>query len=174
MSDSPVQNESPPGPDRRRFISGSSLAMVAGLAGSYGTLGAMAGRYLYLYPAGSYAKAWLFVSDLEGMPKGEAINFVTPTGARVVIARKDENGTADDFVALASICPHLGCQVHWEPQNNRFFCPCHNGVFDPDGAPVSGPPASAGQSLARYPLDVRNGLLFIEVPVEGLRSPKEA
>jgi len=61
------------------------------------------------------------------------------------------------------VCPHLGCQVHWEPQNDRFFCPCHNGVFSPDGVATAGPPAEAGQSLLEYPLKVEGNLLFIEV-----------
>ena len=71
-----------------------------------------------------------------------------------------------DFVAFSSICPHLGCQVNWELQNDRFFCPCHNGVFDRDGNATGGPPAAAGQRLPRYPLKIENGLLFIEVQLE--------
>ena len=39
--------------------------------------------------------------------------------------------------------------------------------------PADGPPADAGQSLVKYPLRVDNGLLFIEVPLEGLTSPEE-
>ena len=70
---------------------------------------------------------------------------------------------AEAFAALSSVCPHLGCQVHWQPQNDRFFCPCHNGVFAPDGTGIGGPPGDAGQSLPRYPLKLENGLLFIEV-----------
>jgi cytochrome b6-f complex iron-sulfur subunit len=69
-----------------------------------------------------------------------------------------------DFTALSSICPHLGCRVHWEPENKRFFCPYHNGVFDPSGRATEGPPKVDGQDLARYELDIRNDLLFIQIP----------
>jgi hypothetical protein len=41
-------------------------------------------------------------------------------------------------------------------------------VFDPQGTATEGPPADAGQSLARYPLMVENGMLFIEVRTEAL------
>ena len=100
--------------------------------------------------------------------------YRSPAGESVTIARRGTGGTAEDFVALSSTCPHLGCQVHWEPQNTRFFCPCHNGVFDPTGRAVSGPPAEAGHSLPRYALEVRDGLIYIPVPTEELRRPESA
>jgi len=170
---------------RRAFLTGSTLAMAGSLAASYGTLAVFAGRFLY--PAEVQRKALLFVTEVSAMKVGDTKNFVDPTGAKIVIARiaegsqtEDEDAEpegedeaykpATDFVALSSTCPHLGCQVHWEPQNNRFFCPCHNGVFDAEGVATEGPPAQAGQSLAHYDLKVdrENVLLFIEVPVERL------
>ncbi|HJO04219.1 MAG TPA: Rieske 2Fe-2S domain-containing protein [Acidobacteriota bacterium] len=93
-----------------------------------------------------------------------------PAGETINVVRYASSGTAEDFIALSSTCPHLGCQVHWEPYNDRYFCPCHNGVFDPEGAGVSGPPGDAGQSLPRYRLSIEDGLLFIEVPVGGFSA----
>jgi Rieske Fe-S protein len=158
---------------RREFLSWSSAAMTCGVVASYGTLIGMAGRYLYLYPAGTHAKAWLFVTELDGMAPGDSLRYESPTRAKIVVARRGASGTADDFVALSSVCPHLGCQVQWEPHNNRFYCPCHNGVFNPQGEATEGPPAAAGQSLARYPLKVQAGMLFIEMPVAGLGAAEE-
>ncbi len=154
------------GMDRRGFLSGSSAAMAAGLVAGYGTLAAMAGRFLY--PSSSHGKAWMFVRELSGVEVGEAITLKTPAGADVVVTRRGELGGAGDFIALSSTCPHLGCRVHWEELNHRFFCPCHNGVFDPQGKATAGPPAAAGQSLLQYPLKVEHGLLFIEIPTETL------
>ncbi|HYW79103.1 MAG TPA: ubiquinol-cytochrome c reductase iron-sulfur subunit, partial [Thermoguttaceae bacterium] len=142
----PLQAEVP----RRDFI--SSAAMGGGLLAGYGTLAVMAGRYLY--PSGAQPKTWMFVTALKRMAEGESLEFEDPTGAKIVIARQGGNGDADDFIALSSVCPHLGCQVHWQSNANRFFCPCHNGVFDPQGKATGGPPAAAGQSLAHYPLKV--------------------
>ena len=139
----------------------SAVAMGGSLAAGYGTFFAYAGRYLY--PARPAPRAWLFVAELARMPVGKAIEYKTPAGLPVTIARRGEAGTSDDFVALSSICPHLGCQVHWQGPKNRFFCPCHNGVFSPEGEPTDGPPAEARQRLAEFPLKVENGLLFIEV-----------
>ncbi len=151
-------------PRRREFLSrASSLAMTAGLLGGYGTLAAIAARFLY--PARPAEKQWLFVAEAERLATGDSLLYRGPAGETINIARQGRGRGAADFVALSSTCPHLGCQVHWEPQNNRFFCPCHNGVFDPSGVATSGPPAEAGQSLARYPLKIEGGLLYIEVPL---------
>lgn len=49
--------------------------------------------------------------------------------------------------ALSAICPHLGCTVPWDAGQNKFVCPCHGGVFAPDGAYVSGPPPRSLDSL---------------------------
>ncbi|MFN8545456.1 MAG: ubiquinol-cytochrome c reductase iron-sulfur subunit [Candidatus Binatia bacterium] len=155
------------GVGRRDFLSRTtSLAMAGGLAAGYGTFAAIAGRYLY--PARPEETGWLFVTDVAGMKVGDSMAFRTPTGATAAIARRSDTGSVADFIALSSTCPHLGCQVHWEGQNNRFFCPCHNGTFDPSGMAISGPPAEAGQSLPRYPLKIENGLLYVEAPLEQL------
>lgn len=153
--------------DRRGFLATtSSLTMAGGLIAGYGTFVAMAGRFLY--PAGPSVVGWMYVSQTDALRPGDSLVYRAPSGATVVIARHGDTGEVDDFIALSSVCPHLGCQVHWESQNNRFFCPCHNGAFDPKGKAIAGPPASAGQSLPRYPLSVEGGLLFIEVPLESV------
>lgn len=137
--------------------------MLCGLAGGYGMFGALAARYLY--PAHPAGKQWLFVARLADFSPGQTLSWQTPAGQRVAITRLGETGTVADFIALSSVCPHLGCQVHWEQPKQRFFCPCHNGAFDPQGVATEGPPAEAHQKLAQFPLQVENELLFIEVPV---------
>ena len=155
-----------PAPDRRAALAtGSTLLMAGGLIGGYGTFFAMAGRYLFPSTSG---KAWFFVADAAGIAPGESLPFESPTGVRVTITRRLKEKRAkistDSFLALSSVCPHLGCRVQWEQQNNRYFCPCHNGEFDPEGIATSGPPAADGQKLPRYPLMVKDGALYIEMP----------
>ncbi len=148
--------------DRRGFLTTASTAtMAAGLIGGYGAFAAIAGRFLY--PARPGERGWQFVIEEARMAIGDSLLYRTPAGETVSITRKERNGADSDFIALSSVCPHLGCQVHWEGQNNRYFCPCHNGVFDPDGVGVSGPPGDAGQVLPRYALKIEQGLLYIEV-----------
>jgi Rieske Fe-S protein len=153
--------------DRRTFLStASSVAMASGLLAGYGTLAYVAGKFLYLNEPPKVA--WLFVIEASRMKLNDTLQFQTPAGQQVTITRRKEDGGVDDFLALSTTCPHLGCRVHWEPNNHRFFCPCHNGVFDATGAATHGPPADAGQSLAHFPLKIDNGLLFIEAPIEKL------
>ena len=155
------------GANRRAFIEKASKgAMAAGLAGGYGGLGAIALRYLY--PARPDELSWLFVAETDAVAVGQSLLYEGPSGETINIARQAREGGAEDFVALSSTCPHLGCQVRWEAQNHRFFCPCHNGVFDPSGIATGGPPGEAGQRLDRYPLKVEGGLLHIAVPTKRL------
>ena len=169
MSDPSDPSDRPPdatsaSPDRRRFLSlVSTTVMTTGLAAGYGTLAYMAGRFLYA--SAPRALAWLFVAEAAKVNVGDVVRFETPAGQLAAVTRRGDRGIADDFLALSSTCPHLGCQVHWEPQNNRFFCPCHNGAFDPSGTATAGPPAEAKQSLPHYSLKIENGLIFIEAPV---------
>ena len=150
--------------NRRHFM--ESSAMAGGLAAGYGTLGVMAIRFLHADGDGSVG--WQFVCRIDDLSTGESLPYTTPSGAKIVVARQSDGHTSEDFIALSSVCPHLGCSVHWESQNDRFFCPCHNGAFDARGNATEGPPAAAGQQLTRFPLQVESGLLFIEVPLQSV------
>ena len=143
------------------FQAATGMFMAGGLASGYGAFAAIAGRFLY--PAQAQPSAWLFVARAADLQMGDSLVYRVPSGATVAVACQGATGEAEDYVALSSTCPHLGCKVHWESQHNRFFCPCHNGVFDSKGMGTAGPPK--GQALARYPLKIENGLLFIEAPV---------
>lgn len=162
--------------DRRQFIAAStaaaSTAMAAGLVVGYGNFLRLAGQYLY---PSQETTAWMYVAVASQLVPGEAMSFQSPTGVPVVIARKTRGATdrppkADDFVALSSVCPHLGCRVHWESQNQRFFCPCHFGAFDPQGKAIAGPPLAAQQNLPEYPLRVEGDLLYINMPVKPIEQ----
>ena len=141
----------------------AGVLMGGSIVAAYGTLAAVMARYLF--PARPAPTGWMFVTDLKGLGIGESLVYRTPSGATVNVTRQGSGETVDDFLALSSVCPHLGCQVHWEAQNERFFCPCHNGIFDPEGVATGGPPGEAGQSLPQFPLKAEGGLLFIEVPL---------
>ncbi len=153
--------------ERRRFLGWlSGAGMFAGLTAGYGSFATMIARYIY--PSNGRQKSWLFVAPIHEVGRGETLLFRTPSGEIVAIIRKGDAADSESFIALSSTCPHLGCQVHWQPAQDRFFCPCHNGVFSPDGTSTEGPPAQAGQNLPRYPLKEQRGLLYMEVPTEQL------
>ena len=100
-----------------------------------------------------------FQSDL-GPGESKAVNM--PSGDQVLISNtgRINADTGNTFVAFSNNCPHMGCKVHWEAQNNRFYCPCHQGVFDPEGTAVSGPPAQSGSNLKPYDIEVEGNSIY--------------
>lgn len=54
---------------------------------------------------------------------------------RIAIYKKD-NG---EVLAFSAVCPHLGCIVHWNPEEKTFDCPCHGSRFTSEGIVINGP-----------------------------------
>lgn len=143
------------GESRRSFM--ASLLAGLGMVVSYGVLGIYG--IAYLFPPRARAKVQrLFVGRTTDFPSGSARAYIDQKNRTLLLLAR---GTA--LEAFDTRCPHLGCKVHWEVEKERFVCPCHNGVFDNTGKAVSGPPADAGQSLTRVPLDVdaKSGTVFL-------------
>jgi len=63
-----------------------------------------------------------------------------------------------NFIAMSNICTHLGCRVRWIGDQEQFFCPCHNGVFDKRGEVVAGP---VPRPLDQYEVKVEDGQLYM-------------
>jgi Rieske Fe-S protein len=143
--------------DGRRSVLAGLFAGV-GLLLSYGLFGAYAVAYLFPPPS-RRRMSRLFIGRLAEFAPGTARTFVDQRGRSLLIVRQDDRLTAFD-----TRCPHLGCQVHWEPADAQFVCPCHQGIFDRDGTAIAGPPAAAGQSLSRATLavDAASGTVFLE------------
>ena len=141
---------------RRAFL--GSLLAGAGLALSYGLLGAYALAYLFP-PAARRRAGRLFIGRVGDFAAGRERTVVDQKGRSVLVLA----GPAG-LDALDTRCPHLGCKVHWEPDQDRFVCPCHQGIFDRTGVAIAGPPAAAGQALARVPLEIdpASGTVFLE------------
>ncbi len=62
---------------------------------------------------------------------------------RKVGVYKDEDGK---LYPVDVRCPHLGCQLEWNPDELSWDCPCHGSRFDKFGKLISGP-AQTGISL---------------------------
>lgn len=70
----------------------------------------------------------------EAVPKGCA-SIVTIDGKKRGLYR-DENGTV---YTVSVRCPHLGCQLSWNPDEKSWDCPCHGSRFTYDGKRITGP-----------------------------------
>ena len=78
------------------------------------------------------------IARASEVPEGQAhyFNYPEPDDQAMLIHLPDGN-----FVAYSQKCTHLSCAVYYQPEHGRIFCPCHEGVFDPQtGEPVAGPP----------------------------------
>ena len=74
----------------------------------------------------------------------------TLSGRPTLIIRK--NG---QLLAYDALCTHLGCIVRWDAQESSIECPCHGGVFAPNGKVTAGPPPK--------------NLLLVSLKVDGQR-----
>ena len=160
-------SEGNPYESRRGMV--ATVLMLVGVAAGYG-LG-LVHFFRYLVPLRRQGqRREMFVGTLADIPVGTTLTVKDPQGHEVNILRTAENADHPErgFKALSSTCPHLGCQVRWEAANDRFFCPCHAGVFDKEGIAREGPPAQEGKNLATYEVRVnsKSGWVFIMVRPE--------
>ena len=137
-----------------------ALALVRGcLVAAYGMLGVQG--LLFLLPKRLQARTrLLFAGRIDDYPLGGVRTIHDLEGTPVLIRRTEEG-----FTAFDATCPHLGCKVHWEPDEDRFFCPCHKGMFHADGVGYAGPPGDAGQRLSELNMKVddASGVVYLEV-----------
>lgn len=64
----------------------------------------------------------------------------------------------DGYRLLSRICSHKGCLLTTDM--NSFICPCHEGIFTPNGIPLDGKPT---EPLTRYVLIVKDDDLFADL-----------
>jgi menaquinol-cytochrome c reductase iron-sulfur subunit len=94
-------------------------------------------------------------------PVQKIIPVTQRDGWRETIAERPvyvTKGPQGEVAVLSTICPHLGCQVPWDPQKHEFFCPCHGSAFAADGTRIGGPTPRGLDSL---PATVQNGHLMV-------------
>jgi hypothetical protein len=98
-----------PSEPRRSFLTTTSgLAMVGGLAAGYGMFATMLGRFAY--PTAAQNRGWLFVCTVDALAPGEAMDFTSPAGAKIVIARQGEGTSDADYLALTWSADSTGNQ----------------------------------------------------------------
>lgn len=154
-----------PAPGRRGIV--ATLLMFAGILIGYGT-GALQ-FFKFLVPLRQRPKRReMFIGTLADFPVGASRSVRDPSGLEIAVTRLSDGGAnpASGFKALSTKCPHLGCAIHWEDAQQRFRCPCHEGIFDKEGRALSGPPAAENKNMSTYALSVdkANGWIYLMVP----------
>jgi nitrite reductase/ring-hydroxylating ferredoxin subunit len=86
------------------------------------------------------------IGPASQIPEGQAFYFAYPEPDAQAMLLHLPGGR---FVAYSQRCTHLSCAVFYQPDQQRLFCPCHEGVFSPEtGDPVAGPPQRRLEQIA--------------------------
>ena len=72
--------------------------------------------------------------SLDGLPPGHG-GLVSWQGKKVG-AYRDKEG---QLYLVDPRCPHMGCQLEWNPEERSWDCPCHGSRFDYEGRLLDGP-----------------------------------
>lgn len=78
----------------------------------------------------------------------------------------------DGILALNQVCTHQQCDVTYQPEHYRFFCPCHYNKFTRKGEHIGhtlGTPP-----LHAYAIEIVNGQIVIDTDRTIPRLPEEA
>ena len=156
---------------RRDFLRLLPLGLLAGVAATV-----LSAAYRFLRPAdGGAGGDWAQVAPVSALTGGEPITRKLLLTRETGWAREQEARTV--FVlpqaaprVLDAACPHEGCEVVWRGDERKFFCPCHDSRFTPDGERVDGP---AARGLYELPARVENGVLEIRFDLAAERARRD-
>ena len=143
---------------RRKFLERLSIGLGA-LCGAIITLPGIAFVLAPMFQKSP--EIWRGVGKLDDFKVGQTVNvsFVDPSplpwaGVTAQTGAWLRRVSADEFIAFAVNCSHLGCPVRWLQDANLFMCPCHGGVYYSDGRVAAGPPP---RPLTRYQVRILKG-----------------
>ncbi len=170
MSDAEMTNASTP---RRGFL----YRLAAGLAAAVALLGPIGvGIATFLDPIVRSKKKvgdFLRVASLDAVPpdgkpyrfaviagRDDAWSHYPPEPIGTVYLRRDSEGTLP--IAISSICPHLGCGVHWDTSADNYLCPCHNSEFKIDGAIADPASSPSPRGLDHLAVEVRGSDIWVD------------
>ncbi len=80
-------------------------------------------------------------AHLDGLQPGDG--RIVKLGGRRAAVHRDVTGKLH---IVSAVCPHMGCLVKFNREENSWDCPCHGSRFDVDGSVIDGP---AARSLDR-------------------------
>lgn len=68
--------------------------------------------------------------------------------------------TDGTFMALSTVCTHLGCIVNTNTDKSGFTCPCHSSSFDKHGEVLASP---ATRPLDTYPIIFKDNHVWVDI-----------
>ena len=133
--------------DRRDFM-GLALGAFTGL----GALGALYAAKRTWDPLPSVKSAGFTTVDVNGAEENVLYTEMW-RGKPVFVLKVPKKDKAykdkrlitiggDKFFVAIGLCTHLGCIPSYFPDQHKFICACHGGVFDAAGEVLKAPPPS--------------------------------
>jgi cytochrome b6-f complex iron-sulfur subunit len=71
------------------------------------------------------------------------------------------------FLAVYRRCPHLGCSVNYDPDQEGFVCPCHASSFDFHGDNQSPP---VPRALDTFEVSIQEGRVMVDTSRKQIRE----
>ena len=69
-----------------------------------------------------------------------------------------------EYIAYSRTCTHFSCTTEYKPDEDRFYCPCHEAFFEGgDGSVISGPP---NKPLRQFDFFIDGDILYLGKPPE--------
>ncbi|OQA46075.1 MAG: Cytochrome b6-f complex iron-sulfur subunit 1 [Firmicutes bacterium ADurb.Bin300] len=76
-------------------------------------------------------------------PAPVTLSDLSPGHGKIVSDKDGKRGVYKDFDGTVYVvdikCPHLGCQLEWNPDEKSWDCPCHGSRFDYRGKLIDNP-----------------------------------
>ena len=157
------KQEEPYSPERRKFLT----LMILGL-------GAFLSAIVGLPILGLALQPLLQPPKEVWRPVGKVDDFAIDTTTQVVFTNAYDHpwgGVSSketawlrrtgptSFTAYSEYCQHLGCPVRWNADAQLFYCPCHGGVYYPNGQVAAGPPP---RPLQQYGTRIHDGQVEVK------------
>ncbi len=151
--------------DRRTFLTRLTLAASGAIAALVGVpiIG-----YLFAPLFRSEPSDYVSVGKLSDFTLGQTtrVRFKDPSSlawagqtAETGLWVRQRSPAGEDMFQVFNVnCTHLGCPVDWRAEAKIFLCPCHGGVYYPDGRVAGGPPP---RPLFEREWRVSNGELLV-------------
>jgi Rieske Fe-S protein len=144
LPDVPTSLDTSYSPARRRAL---SLFVNSVIAVTGGALSALLGVFALRPSVTAGGERWLRAGPVTDLVPDVPVPRVLSVPATDGWYRARTRATvflvwdgAREVRALSATCTHLGCQVRWEGETDRFICPCHGGAYAADGRVLDGPP----------------------------------
>ena len=146
---------------RRRFLLGMLGGGTAALgAGTCIPLGAYVAN---VHPEPPPPFLELEPAEYEVPPGGSRIVMYGAIPALVLRTPEPEC----ELKVFVATCTHFDCTVSYQPDQQRIFCACHDGIYDLEGQVVAGPPPLP---LPAFYTRAREGRLVIALEKDNLES----